>query len=1392
MAITRTYILSLCLLTALGTVRNSIGQSSLYLHGASAENRISENANRCMLKSSDGYIWVGTIDGLNRYDGYRFRIYHNDSRDSNSISGNYITCLYEDHQRNLWIGTNNGINRYHHARDCFVRFDAGAQAPKPLSAHYINDIIQDPRHRLWFGAYGGIGYYDYELQKFVSVPFDEKGRVDAALYHDITAFSRPHDDGFWIGYANGKISKYENDRFIHFPNLAIGSPVLDLLEDREGVLWIGADEGIFRFHPRTHQLVKVHDKKTADIYEIDQKIWINVAMDGILEWDPVSSRLQPVAVYLDNQPIYGDVKAFLRDEEGIIWASYHGLFKQDPFEKRFRHLRYERGNPNGLSESFVKGIQEDQDGNWVALTVSKGLNYFDHQNGFWSNYQNDPKFDNDILGKRASKLAVYGHHAFVIVEGLVYDMNLKDGAIRSFEYPGLGAGYGTKIIQADANRYWIGSRALLLLDTRTGKFADYTPKSAENGRSDFCLFEDECEEVWAFARNVVYQLDRRAFQFQAKYRFAEDAGNFDESVLSFCKDSRGRFWIGRRNGLEYFDPDGAVHKHYSIAHGLPNNNINSILIDHRDRLWLGTNNGLSRFDPDTESFRNYDRQDGLQDEIFLGGAVFKNPEGYLYMGGVNGFNVFHPDSVSADNPHAPRVLISDLRIFNQSVVPGPNSVLSQPIWETTDLELSYKHGSISFELLALGFSQPQKNQYAYMIEGVDRGWNFAGNRHTAFYTGLPRGEQLVFKVKAGNHDGVWGEEPVELRIFVRPPFWETAWFRIASLVLVLGLSIYYYRWRIAQVKRRTRWLESAVKQQTAEIEQQATHLKSANEELEQQAAIIKQQVRELDQLNKAQSRLFTGLSHEFRTPLTLLLGHMEELKNSHGSITFLRRTIGKMRTSALQLLQLINQLMDTAKVESGQYVLRVSEGDLLVDLQNIVSSFQVLADRKGLKLEMKANDFELQSCWFDRDILLKVLNNLLSNALKFTDRGSVQVILGSKAVTPSGIFAEIAVADSGPGISFDHQSLIFNRFYQVKHTDRVKKGTGIGLALVKQLVDLHGGEIRVESELGRGSTFRLYLPVHRDAFSIKNVIETDPMNRQSALFDMPAQPSESGRQKSQAATSGKLPILLVVEDNPEIRSFVVRQLSEAYHCLQAEDGQAGWKLALRHVPEIIVSDVVMPGMNGFQLTRKIKTDERTSHIPIILLTALADQEKKIRGLAHGADSYLSKPFSREELVLTIANLRKHRERLQKLFLREYLPLKMPDGLSAPDRSFMERLTNLVEQQISDENLGVAHLVKHMGVSRTQLFRKLKSLTGMSATEFIRDYRLRKAHQLLCRDNYNVSEVIYLTGFSSRSYFYDLFRKKYGSTPLQIRRKNATSTHETIADIMGTMEDDPEG
>lgn len=1366
MELGKCYLIIVCLLVFCGLT--SRAQPVLHLQLAPSSNRLSENATRCMVQDQKGFIWIGTIDGLNRYDGLAYELYYHDPSDTSSISNNYITCLLSDTQGRLWVGTPKGVDLYDERYNRFIRLSSLVPSQKELAEQYVTGLEMDPEGRLWISSYDGLVRYDIANNALEKVSVDSKGRGDATVLEDVVSMCRGARGSIWLGYENGWISQWRNGTFKHYQVFTQPTTIQDIFEDTDGKIWLGTGIGIYRFDPLTQEATKYGEGRTWDIYDMEGETWINVNLEGILSWDKTLQQLVPVTVIHDGQEAIGDIKVFFQDRQGIVWSSYHGLYKVDRFERRMDCIRHEKGNLNTPAEPFIRKVMVDQEGNHVVLTINQGVNYFNRKTNRWRHFREQDQLHSARKLIRTVDMVMLDSKVYVLCQDLLYSLELETGRIEKLVDQPIGDQEGANLLLLKNGNLLIGGRQVFMYQPKSGKLRPILEQggSTVNGIR-FCRGTDD--QIWGVTKDAIYQFDQETHILTERHQL--NTGDDLSSILAFVKGQDDEFWIGHRAGLIRYQIATGETRSYTTQQGLPNSTINSLLLDNRGKLWIGTNKGISVLTPKTDSIRLFDRSDGIQDEIFLTNCAYQSPDGTLFFGGVNGYNYFSPDSLLQPNPMPPRVWLKELRLADQSRLPLPSSLAGMPIETGALVKLPYRSRSLSLELIAVGFSHSLKNQYACQLEGVDQQWNYLGKNPKIAYSNLPYGRKLVFKAKAANNDGLWSTDKVLFELYIKPPFWAQTWFQILMAIVVLGMSFSYYRWRLKAVKEQNLKLQRAVTEQTAEIENQAQNLRLANEDLRQQSTIINEQVEELNRLNKTQSQLFVGLSHEFRTPITLMLANLQALEDDISAVPLLQ----KLEGNANQLLLLVNELLDVARLDSGTYPLDIREGQLFDHLSSMVDGFQVKAQQQGIDLRIELDGPSHSALYYDPEVLEKIVNNLLSNALKYTPKGWVVVKANLAAKQEQDWELLLRIADSGIGIDQDQLPHIFDRFYQADAPSSTQKqGTGIGLNLVQQLVHLHQGSIEVESTLGEGSCFTIMLPIAARSYG-QSERSDRPQENQSSLLLTPSRTvpphlsiaSESIHHQSPPENA---PRILIVEDNEDIRSFIARCLSGSYALLEAADGNEGLKLANDTIPDIIISDVLMPGMDGFALCEQLKSDVKTSHIPVILLTALSERENLIRGLHHGADLYLSKPFHREELQLRVKNLLIGILRIREHFLREEREDGLPSGLSPLDQQLMERIHNLLSDEISNEHLSVETVCKAVQLSRSQLFRKLKALTGMSVTEYIRDYRLRKAHQLILEGAHSITEVIHATGFNSRSYFYNSFRQKYQLTPTELRRQ----------------------
>ncbi|MCI0693346.1 ATP-binding protein [candidate division KSB1 bacterium] len=885
------------------------------------------------------------------------------------------------------------------------------------------------------------------------------------------------------------------------------------------------------------------------------------------------------------------------------------------------------------------------------------------------------------------------------------------------------------------------------------------------------IFEDVLGELWIGTEGGgLSHWQRQTGKFRNYQHRPSDPNSLSDNrvyvIYEMPGDSAHHLWVSTAAGLNQFDRRTKRFRRFTREHGLPSDFVIGIQSDNHENLWLTTNEGLARFNPHLA--RN------PMDKIFklseLGldriepGAFFKNHNGEFLVGGRYGYVRFHPDSIK-ENRHVPPIVLTNFIVANQEYA------LDSSLAVKKNILLTYDQNFFSIEFAALDFTAPAKNQYAYMFEGFNRDWIYSGNRRLADFTNVPPGT-YTFRVKGSNNDGMWNEEGTSLRITITPPWWRTRW---AYAFYIIVFTILLYGWRRFELNR----------------------VKIRNE-----LRMQKLEAQKLQEIDEMKSRFFANISHEFRTPLTLILGPVEQIRAGEfkGNV---QEAYGMILRNGRRLLRLINQLLDLAKLEAGRMSLQARPENIISFLKGLALSFASAAERKRITLTFSSLEEKLIA-YIDRDKLEKIVSNLLSNALKFTpEGGSVTVAVGSGSrtqvlptatATASANFIEISVTDTGSGIPAKLLDKIFDRFYQVdaSHT-REHEGTGIGLALTKELVELHHGEILVQSEVGRGTTFNVRLPLGKthlqpeevvetvtsDQFSVSSEQFTSLENRALNIEDQASNIQQPATSKEQQADET---IVLVVEDNRDVRTYIRQYLEPTFKVIEAVDGIDGVQKALEIIPDLIISDVMMPKRDGNELCRILKTDEKTSHVPIIMLTAKADSESKVYGLEIGADDYLIKPFDDKELLARVQNLIKLRRQLRERFSREMVLKPSAIAITPMDETFLQRVQSAVEKHLDEEEFSVEILAAEVGMSRAQLHRKLRALIDQSANQLIRSMRLQRAVELLRQNAGTIAEVAYMVGFGSQAYFTKCFHEQFGCSPKEYVKNNFKCKNKNIAII----------
>lgn len=1341
---------------------------------------LSNNQVTCIIKDRKGFLWFGTGRGLSRYDGYSFKIFKHNPSDTSTLVDNFINSLTEDADGRIWVKTRTGINIYDPKSDQIHRNQTSILKQYGIRDPNIVDIIKGRDGMYWFVSEKK-GFFAYSSQK-KSVRYIAHRSNDSTSIHEspISTLAEDSKGNLWILYFDGVLQKVSSSTFkvtyqnnFLQKNLKRSKFYFSLYIDNDDDLWIHDSDasGVFNFKTGSQEFVALNTvsnpiRLNSNIIRRivqDSKglIWVATDHGGINIIDKKKESVQYLLNNVDNAKSLSQnsINSMYKDDDGIIWI---GTFKkginyyhEDIF--RFAHYKHFASDPTSLPFDDINKFIEDEQGNiWIA-TNGGGLLYFNREENTFKQYRHSPLNSSSLSNDVIVGLAMDGNKNLWI--GTYFGgLDKFDG--KSFLHYKHDANNSKsiaddriwEILEDSKKNLWIGTfdKGLDIFNRDKNEFIHYRNGDINSIQSQFIssLIEDKDKNIWI---GTAYGLDILNLESGRFIHYGHDSKNSNalshNNVTSLLEDSRGLVWIGTREGLNYFNKDTRKFSVLTKESGLPDNAVVAILEDDNHNLWVSTPNGLSNIvieqkaTPELKfTFRNFDEHDGLQGNEFNSGSAYKTRYGELMFGGANGFNIFKPGDVKL-NLKIPAIIISDFQIFTKSIhvheKMNGRVILNQSIIDTKEVVLNDNENMLTFEFAALNYLHPEKNNYAYIMEGFNREWlKTDGLNRRATYTNLDPGT-YVFRVKASNNDGIWNEKGTSIRIIILPPFWKSKWayaFYVAFIAVFILTVFFLYKQLVIAPERLTLRLEQE------RIESERKH--------------------ELDLLK---IKFFTNVSHEFRTPLTLILTPLENiLKNLENGN--LRNQLELVHRNARRLLNLVNQLLDFRRIEMQEFKLNSSEGDIISCIRETAYSFSDLSEHKSINFTFHASVAVLET-FFDQDKLEKILFNLLSNAFKFTPEGgsvSVEIALGyydhEKQTDLKRL--EIKVKDSGIGIPTDKLELIFERFFQNEMPKNIiNQGSGIGLAITKEFVRLHSGTITADSEVGNGSVFTVYLPIAEITsltstydLSHEEIQAVNQLNKDSVTFD------------------NKKPLLLLVEDNEDFRFYLKDNLKQTYHVAEAKNGNEGWRQAFTLIPDLIVSDIMMPEMDGIQLCKKIKKDTRTSHIPVILLTARSAEEQKIEGYDIGASDYVTKPFNFEILQSRIRNLILQEEHGRKVRRKQIdiSPSKME--ITSLDQKLIQKAVKLVENNISKSEFSVKDLSHELGMSRVNLYKKLMALTGKSPIEFIRVIRLKRAAQLLKESQLNISEIAYQLGFNNPRYFTQYFKEEYGVLPSEYLTK----------------------
>jgi ligand-binding sensor domain-containing protein/DNA-binding response OmpR family regulator len=1349
----------------------SFAQNSLVFKQINVDNGLAQNTAMSILQDKKGQIWIGTFDGLSKFNGIEFNTYKNDAGNSGSLSNNQVFKLMEDRNNNLWVGTLNGINRYDKNTDRFIRYGL-----EGLSRKYpVLDMIQDPKGVIWAGTDAGLFNYDPHKSnpKHIFSKTSICGDKIQCLYID-------NQERLWIGTAQMlEIYDLKTAKLTVIP-LALKAQaklsnvvIRSIIQDHTGNFWIATEtEGLFFYDVKSQTCIN-YNKSTGllsntvrTLMEIENRaIWVGTK-NGLNIISTANSQIKAYKHDPDHPTSLSQnsVRCILRDKEGSIWiGTYNGgvnvVYNQ--FDN-FYNLGVKQGHTVGLSSGIVNAVMQDNDGSLWIGTDDGGLNHVDSTLTGNHVYYKDDERNKELLGN-SIKAIVRHRDAAKLWVGTGNGLKMFDKKTHSFidvnliDKPAATGLIQNYVLANDANGLWVGTNFSGLYYIQNNKVARHYLPSGNAHKSliseNITSLLRDGNDLWIGTKSSgICRLNIRNQTFES-YQFEEGKTNSlnNSSVLSIYKDSENRLWVGTNGGgLNYFDI--SAKKFYAIteSEGIRNNTVHHISEDQMKKLWISTNKGLScigfktfkvPFNTKNLTIANYTVQDGLQSNQFMTGAGIKTKKQQLIFGGINGVTIFDPNSIKT-NLVKPSVIFTDFLILDKSArFDVKNSPLTKPIDQTNEIILPYNQAFFSIRFAALNYINPEKNQFAYKLEGFsDNQWHYVVNQQMATYTNLDPGTYR-FKIKSANNDGIWNQTARTLKIIVLPPWYKTWYAYLGYAVVILTLLVLFNNY-----SKKTERLKTQLEFESV------SHLKD-------------------QELAQKKLSFFINLSHEIKTPLTLIMGPIERLVKMNQGNNKVQHQLMLMQRNSERLIKLINQMLDIRKFESGNMHLEAVRGDAVHFLKEISLAFSGLSMSKNINLVFKSEVKELWA-WFDRDKLEKVIYNLLSNAIKFTPAyGAIKLTV--RHDVENGDNLVICIEDNGCGITAQNVGKLFQKFYHDEYDHLNVHGSGLGLAFSKELVELHYGSIKLDSKpengVERGYTrVEVRLPMGNKHFKREEVIEHFKNSEDIAEYLSTEQFARQhfSLRKAEILKNGinERISILVVEDNEEVRNFIKEGFENDFEVYTADDGLDGWNLAKEHMPDLIISDVMMPKMDGIEFCRNLKSDIDTSHIPVILLTARTPLIFKMEGLESGADDYVTKPFNFGILEARVWNLIEGRQRLRSRYQKEIMLEPQNIAISDTDALFLNKVLSFIENHLGDQALGVEQLSDEVAMHRNTFNKKIKALTSQTAVEFVRSIKLKRASQLLSHGQLNVNEVAYSVGFSDVNHFRKCFKEQFGHTP----------------------------
>jgi ligand-binding sensor domain-containing protein/signal transduction histidine kinase/DNA-binding response OmpR family regulator len=1317
-------LISLIVIVA-AQMSGSVSGQPYYFNHFQVENGLSNNSVECSIQDDDGFLWVGTINGLNRFDGYAFKTFYNNPADSTSIMSNFVRCLYNDSQGIIWIGTNKGVCTFNKISE---KFNDVPFLPKGN----CTQIIRDTKGCLWFVIKLSIYRYNPETGKVKLYPLNGPAPV-------ATSIAITPDRTLWASTSNGCLKRFmpATDSFYTYSTY---NGVFDTL---------------------SHSIEKIYPIN-------DSSFLIGTKSEGVKVFDAKSKKYREV-ITLSEEGSGIFVRTFIRRNENEYWIGTEtGIYIYNSQTGVVTHLQREYDNPYSVSDNVIHAFCQDREGGLWVGTYLGGLNYLPEKYVFFEKFF--PRLKSPSLsGNAVHEICKdrFGDFWIGTEDGGVDKINMQKKTFTSFTpTPSKGSISYHNIhgLLATGNELWIGTfeHGLDVLNILTGKVVrHYNAGTGEHSlKSNFivtifqtrahdiligttgglfqynkskdnfslvpgfgshvqALLEDDEGVLWSCTQGegVYYYCPRTKQYGNLRYNSNDDNSLIDNHVNGIFQDSGNNLWIATEGGLCRYEKKSRKFTRYTTKNGLPDNLIFRILEDGKKNLWISTSKGLVCFNPGAGAIKTYKQSNGLLSDQFNYNSSFKDGDGTLYFGSVKGLIGFNPALFLQNNSIAP-VYITGIEINNKEfTVADGHSPLKESITYTKTIELPFDQSTISIDFAALSYPVPAMNEYAYKLEGFDKDWTYLKTNRKAYFTKLPPG-RYTFKVRGSNSSGIWNEKEASLEINILPPFWASPGAYVLYAIVIIGLAYFIIRYYVVRANERNmRKIELL--------------------EMEKEREIYHSKI-----------EFFTNVAHEIRTPLTLIKMPLDKLMQRPNQHPDIIENLCTMDRNTNRLIDLTNQLLDFRKTEADKFSLNFVKTDISDLIREIFANFRLAAEERNIQFRLELPSIPLQA-FVDPEAVTKILNNLINNAVKYA--GSRVFVHLMPFNSEDKVFS-IEIRNDGFMIPYEQKEKIFQPFYRLKETDK-QPGTGIGLPLARSLAELHKGVLDLKKPEKDLNVFLLVLPIHQEQ---EFVLQNEAADN-TVLNEVPQPEDAPGPSK---------PVILFVEDNKEILDFVSRELQCEYTVRKALNGKEALDVLRDENVQLIISDIMMPVMDGLELCKVLRTDIEYNHIPIILLTAKNTLHAKIEGLEVGADAYIEKPFAIEYLKAQISNLLSNRAKIKEYFAHSPLVHLKSIGYSKADKNFLEQLDGFIHQHMTNMDIDVDNLARFMNMSRATFYRKVKALSNLTPNELINLSRLQKAAQLLIDGNYKVYEVANIVGYSLPSNFARDFHKQFGMTPTE--------------------------